>query len=47
MGTRASDPDQRNLLDAAIAFEDLVGDARQGPAHPVGIDYDGHGDAFG
>ena len=37
------DADQRQLLDAAVALENLVRDARQRPAHAVGVHYDGHG----
>ena len=37
------DPDQRQLLDAAIALENLVRDPRERPAHAVGVHHDGHG----
>ena len=41
------DADQRELLDAAIALENLVRDARERPRHAVGVHHDGHGDASG
>ena len=41
------DADQGELLDAAIALENLVRDARERPAHAVGVHYDGHRDTFG
>ena len=40
---RRADADQRELLDAAVALENLVRDARQRPAHAIGIHHDRHG----
>ena len=37
------DAHERQLLDAAVALEHLVRDAREGPAHAVGVHHDGHG----
>ena len=38
------DADQRELLDAAVALEDLVRDARQRATDAVGVHYDSHRD---
>ena len=35
--------DERDLVEAAIAFEDFVGDARQRAGHAVGVHYLRHG----
>ena len=37
------DADERQLLDAAVALENLVRDARERAAHAVGVHHDGHG----
>ena len=37
-----ADADERDLVEAAIAFEDFVSDARQRAGHAVGIHYLGH-----
>ena len=38
-----ADADERDLVEAAVAFEDLVRDARQRARHPVGVHYLRHG----
>ena len=41
------DADEAELLDAAIALENLVRDARERAAHAVGVHHDGHEDTSG
>src|SRR5207249_9137685 len=36
------DADERELVDAAVAFENLVGDAREGSTDAVGVEDDWH-----
>ena len=38
-----ADADERELVEAAIAFEDFVRDARQRARHAVGVHHLGHG----
>jgi hypothetical protein len=38
-----ADADKRDLLEAAIALEDLVRDARQGTPDTIGVHHDRHG----
>ena len=37
--------DEREAIDAAIAFHDFVGDPGQRPAHPVRVHHNGHTDS--
>ena len=41
-----ADADQRELLEAAVALEDLVGDAREGTPDADGVHDDRHGDTW-
>jgi hypothetical protein len=38
------DADHRQIIEAAVALENLVGNAGQRPAHAIGIHYHRHGD---
>ena len=39
--------DERQLVDAAVALHDLVGDAGEGPRHARRVDHHGHGRTSG
>ena len=41
---RERTPIDRQLLDAAVPLDDLVGDAHQRARNPIGVHYDWHGD---
>ena len=42
-----ADPDERQLVEAAVALENLVRDARQRARHAIGVHYLRHGQASG